>query len=87
MFPLTLELTADIERGIQARAKDRGQDLGAIAIEILERALAEPAKTTSPSDLPYEVWRERFHAMLKDLPLVDVVVDDSRESIYEGRGE
>jgi hypothetical protein len=63
------------------------------AVEV--RVLGEPASPAAGSRVggDDDEWRERFEAMLAegrrwatDLP-PGHVVDDSRESIYEGRGE
>jgi len=86
MATITLHLPEKIERKLQARAQERGQDLGTAALQILEQELDQSAPP-NPNDLPYEVWRQRFEAMLQNLPHIDVLVDDSRETIYEGRGE
>ena len=82
MTTITLEVPDELAQKL--RATDPRRDLSTIALDILKKELNEPA-TTKPGDLPYEVWRERFEAMLKDLPRVDVEVDDCRETIYEGR--
>lgn len=38
--------------------------------------------------MTHEEWRVRFEALLAAIPATKAVdVDDSRESIYEGRGE
>ena len=47
----------------------------------------------SPSDLPYEVWKKNYDAMIELFRVTmahlppDFVLDDSRETIYEGCGE
>jgi hypothetical protein len=40
-----------------------------------------------PSQLPYEEWVKWFRAWCESHPKRDIVIDDSRETIYEGRGE
>ena len=87
MPTVTLELTNELAQKLQRQSVAQGLDIAKVALAILDEELFDPATTTNPNDRPYNVWRERFHAMLKDLPSVDVEVDDSRESIYEGRGE
>jgi hypothetical protein len=82
-----LQLPAELEEKLRLHAQARGQDLAHAALELLQQGLDSSRESTSPNDLPYEVWQRRFDAMLKDLPRVDSFVDDSRESIYEGRGE
>jgi hypothetical protein len=44
--------------------------------------------THSELVMTHEEWRARFEELLAAIPATDAVnVDDSRESIYEGRGE
>jgi hypothetical protein len=53
-------------------------------------ALEEKLSAEEPSTdvLPLDQWRARFHAFLAALPPTTATfVDDSRERIYEGRGE
>jgi hypothetical protein len=87
MATYTLQLSEKVDKQLQKLAARQGRDAAGVALEIVEKWLAATVPAQNPNDLPYEVWHERFTAMLKDLPRVDVVVDDSRESIYEGRGE
>jgi hypothetical protein len=43
---------------------------------------------TDPNRLPYDEWAKRFDEWLnRPRPPAPPFVDDSRESIYEGRGE
>ena len=60
---------------------------GCSSAQALVGSISEPTKAVNPNDLPYEIWLARFEAWVKTHPKVDVVVDDSRETIYEGRGE
>jgi hypothetical protein len=85
MAVLTLEISNELEQKLQLRAKDQGLDIAKVALGIIQEELYDPATTTNPNDLPYEVWRERFEAWIKSHPKIDVVLDDSRETIYEGR--
>lgn len=83
MTTITLEVSDELAQKL--RLRDPRRDLSKIALDILKNELHDPA-TASPSDLPYEVWRERFETWLKNVPQVNVgFVDDSRETIYEGR--
>jgi hypothetical protein len=59
------------------------------------RALVDDLRRQHASQLalPYEEWKKLFDELLRDAALRSAaypegfVVDDSRESIYEGRGE
>lgn len=83
MSIITLELPEEIESKLRARAN--GKDVARVALELLMKGLEGPPAERGPQDLSYEEWNQRFEAWLKGHRRVDVVVDDSRETIYEGR--
>ena len=86
MPTVTLEISGELEQKLRCRAEAQGLDVAQIALEILKQRFYDPATTTNPNDLPFEVWRERFEQWVKNVPQVNVdFVDDSRETIYEGR--
>jgi hypothetical protein len=88
---VTLELPAAIEQQLKERAERLGQTLeeflrglalSAIAAPLPGSVLTYPAGFSSPEE------RSRaIHAWADSHPRVDHYVDDSRESIYAGRGE
>lgn len=82
---ITLEISDEMERKLAELGKQHGRSVAAAAHEIIAKALYDPATTTNPRDLPYEVWLAGFEAWVKSHPEIDVEVDDSRETIYEGR--
>jgi hypothetical protein len=82
---ITLEVSEEMERELINLAKEQKCSVEGVALEFLKKALYDPAATTNPNDLPYEVWLERFRAWVNSHPKIDVEVDDSRETIYEGR--
>jgi hypothetical protein len=85
---LTLQLPEEIKRRLHMLAKEQGRDPELVAIDILTNELMASGKLDDPNDLPYEVWRERFDAWIKSVPQVHTgTIDDSRETIYQGRGE
>jgi plasmid stability protein len=85
MSTVVLQLPDEIELKLQSRAKDEGRDVASIALEILATGLAADATAPTPSVLPYEEWKREFDAWVRSRPWIDVVLDDSRETIYEGR--
>ncbi len=85
MSAVTIQLPEDLERELQARAKAQGQDVASVALDLLRTSLAESEPKFDPNKIPYEQWRAAFRAWVASAPKVDVVVDDSRETIYEGR--
>ena len=40
-----------------------------------------------PRDEPYEAWERRLDTWMNSHPVREVTIDDSRESLYSGRGE
>lgn len=46
-----------------------------------------PAGAVPPSQLPPEEWVKWWYAWCESHPRRDIEIDDSRETIYEGRGE
>jgi hypothetical protein len=50
------------------------------------RGQPRPATELPPNEMPEE-WVARLVAWAESHPKSDVIADDSRESIYEGRGE
>jgi hypothetical protein len=53
------------------------------------RARLRQAEGTRPpaSELSAEAWIARFNAWAESHPRRDIEIDDSRETIYAGRGE
>ena len=81
MTTITLNLSDDIRERLQVRARDEGGDLANIIQKLLEKGL-QAERPLSPEQRVREL-----EEWVKSLPAVDVILDVSRESIYEGRGE
>jgi hypothetical protein len=89
---LHLALTPDLEAKLRERATAEGKDPATVALE----AVAEKLASSNGSQLPEVTARDRldswnrFVAGMREhgrsLP-PDHFVDDSRDSIYRGRGE
>jgi plasmid stability protein len=86
MATITLEIPADLEKKLRLRAAKQGRDLASVALEIVEKALEQP-KIKDARDLTHEQRRQALQEWVKTLPKVEVNLDVSRESIYEGCGE
>ena len=83
----TLQIPDELLQKLQKRAEDQGRELAAVVIEMLEIGLRYAPTASQNSKLSPEEWVKEFREWVASHPKVDVVVDDSRESIYEGRGE
>lgn len=90
----TVNISDDTYRRLVRRAAARNLSVQALVEPLLDRLGAAETEATDPNTIPYEEWRKRFEGMIADaqawsernLP-PGFVVDDSRESIYEDRGE
>jgi hypothetical protein len=87
---LNIPLSAENEAKLRQRAAVAGKDVAEYVLQIVEEDLAitEVALPASPaSPLKEDPWLDEFHAWVASHPRLDYVADDSRESIYAGRGE
>ena len=81
---LRIELPPSLEQNLKMRAAETGQDLQSFvlaALSSLEPIKSEVAKLTS------EEFGSRLDALAKLHLTAPASFDDSRESIYAGRGE
>lgn len=87
---LNLPLSPENEAKLRDRATAMGTDLTPFILEVLEQELAEPNSRASASvEARVAAWNRFVGGMrdwTKNLPS-DRRMDDSRESLYEGRGE
>ena len=84
---ITLSLPAETGHKLQERAAQTGKDVATLIREAVDEKLSEPGGETDPSELPYAQWKAAFDAWVSGRHAVGHFVDDSRESIYAGRGE
>ena len=90
MFTLALGVPESLDHKLQARAAEQGRDIANVALELVERGLHESVPTKIAHELTPEERLQAFREHMEEVerrPRVNVVIDDSRESIYEGRGE
>lgn len=82
---LTLQLSTAVETKLRERAFAEGKDLAKLAEEVLETHLTEEAVESSDlsADERVALWLEWVSKQRR----TGRPVDDSRESIYAGRGE
>ena len=82
---LVLHLPPETEERLRQSAAETGKTPEALALEALDEKLAcEEGVHETPS--PGE-WLRQFDAWVGELKSRNPNVDDSRDSIYEGRGE
>lgn len=88
---LRIRLSRDASDELAHRAAETGQDLGSVASDLLEQAIASRSGNGGSDSIPnrvamWDAWVAKMREWgAKNLP-PGHKVDDSRESIYEGRG-
>ncbi len=88
----TITVPDAVYQRLAARAAAAGTTVEAVALPILEQAAEVPP--ASPNDVTFQEWKKNYDAMnelfrttMADQIPPGFVLDDSRESIYEGCGE
>lgn len=88
---LHIDLPAAVETALLAQAAAEGKDVSTLVAEAVAQRLTESAASapdrspTSPK--ASQGFDQRLHAWIELHPRTVTAVDDSRESIYAGRGE
>lgn len=82
---LQIALSPETEALLRQQAEAAGKDPARFALEALEEKLAVDAEERSRPSRSQRI--EAFDAWVASHKPVGHFVDDSRESIYEGRGE
>ena len=82
---LVLHLETETEIRLKQQADLTGKKPEVLAIEAIEEKLAQ--RPSSARQISVKEWIKRFDAWVASHPSRNQFVDDSRESIYEGRGE
>ena len=82
---LDLKIPSEAESRLREHAAAAGQDLETFVLQAVAEKLASiedilPAKNGTD-------WKSKLHACIDLHPVATHFVDDSRESIYAGRGE
>lgn len=85
---LNLTIPAAAEALLREQAAAAGKAVEEYVLEVVTEKLAHSSAAALPATpLQGEQWRHEFDALLASAPTVSHQVDDSRASIYEGRGE
>jgi hypothetical protein len=93
MTSVTIQLAPEIERELRTAASRSGKSVEAyleeMAVRLARNSTARNAagKATAAPQKPDEQWIAEWRAWVKSHPARSELADDSRESIYEGRGE
>jgi post-segregation antitoxin (ccd killing protein) len=88
---LHIELPIDVETALLARAAAEGKDVSALITEAVTQRLAtsesDVAEASAPAVRSSRGFAQRLQALIDLHPRTGGPADDSRESIYAGRGE
>jgi predicted transcriptional regulator len=84
---ITVSLSPETGSKLHERAAATGKDVPTLIREAVEAKLASEGEASAPSEMPYDRWKAAFDQWVASHQPVDHFVDDSRESIYDGRGE
>jgi hypothetical protein len=87
---VTIPFPPEIEAKLRQRAAAAGKDVGSFVREAVEEKLALPGR---PDESNAAQWLAEFDAWMRGVAAREsayppgFVADDSRETVYEGRGE
>jgi len=86
---LKLRLSKQVTQKLSERAAQSGRDVAGVASDLIEKAVAEPAVAADLAQriTAWESWVAGMRKWGREHFPPGHAVDDSRESIYEGRGE
>jgi hypothetical protein len=82
---LNLHLPPEIETKLAEKAAITGKSPETLAIDALREQFSDEP-VARPLISPDE-WLKQFDAWIASHAPVEVIIDDSRESIYDGRGQ
>jgi hypothetical protein len=82
-----LNLSPETAAKVRQLADATGKDIEGIVLEALAEKLGEANSTPARARLSDQEWKDKLRALIDLHPVVTHFVDDSRESIYAGRGE
>lgn len=93
MTTINLQLDSDIEKKLRDKAQLRGQSLETYLLQLAVEDVRDANGANAPAATPVstaesvEAWSREWRAWVASHAPLPIVADDSRESIYAGRGE
>lgn len=84
---LSFSLSAEAEARLRERARASGLTPDDFARRVVEQAVASPTNGSHANGEPASKRVAKLHEWAGSLKSTGLPVDDSRESIYSGRGE
>lgn len=83
---LSIDIPAEIEAVLRLRAEAAGEDMATFVRHVVVESLFDSSENRPLSASPAE-FAQRLEAWIALHPVLGHAVDDSRDSIYAGRGE
>lgn len=93
MNTISIQLDSNVEKKLREKARARGQSLETYLQQLAEESAKDANGATAPIAPPdsaaesSEAWISMLRAWAASHATLPTVADDSRESIYAGRGE
>lgn len=84
---LTISLPTEIELALRERALAVGLDVETFVTNVVKDEVADDVAMEPRRRMSHEEFRARLQRIIDLHPVSHHFVDDSRESIYAGRGE
>jgi predicted HicB family RNase H-like nuclease len=81
---LRIDLPPSLEQSLRQRASEAGMDVESFVMQSIRETLNEADVPLRPSTSDFGAWLSEVRSLV---PQVSHFIDDSRESIYAGRGE
>jgi len=83
---VSVHLPPETEKKLREHARASGKDVNDIVAQAVEEKLASSTSKDN-GDLPATEWSRQWRAWAASHRTLDHIADDSRESVYNGRGE
>jgi hypothetical protein len=84
---LNIEFPADIENVLRSRAAAAGTDLTSFVRQVVTESIVDPELPSPEKSSSHEEFMAKIRGIIALHPVSHGKMDDSRESIYAGRGE
>jgi hypothetical protein len=88
VMSLIIDLPNDVQQTLEAEARSHGTSIDKLVVSLLQEKYAPKQSAMQKiTPFPVEQWLREYRAWTASHRTYPVIADDSRESIYAGRGE
>lgn len=84
---IRIDLAPQLEQWLREQAAAAGVDPTRYVLLLLEQHATPAMNQDERQAVPSQSWKTEFDSWLAGVEQVDSFIDDSRDSIYAGRGE